>query len=89
MGGPSAAAEEAQRPRSMTVSAATRVMLLFSISGWASLGLAGGQMLTSIGDLTAEGADPPLHPTPPLPSSSVFTRLPGKSLCGNQTCRNL
>lgn len=57
-GGPSAAAEEAQRPRSMTVSAATRVMLVFSIAGWAPLDLAGGQMLTSIGDLTAEGAEP-------------------------------
>lgn len=30
VGGAPAAAEEAQRPRSMTVSAATRVMLLFS-----------------------------------------------------------
>lgn len=75
-GGPSAAAEEAQRPRSMTVSAATRVRLSFSVAGWAPLDLAGGQML-STGDLAAEGAEPL-----PAPCSPVFTRLPGRSLCG-------
>lgn len=33
-GGVPTATEEAQRPRSMTVSAATRVTLLFSSAGW-------------------------------------------------------
>ena len=43
MGGAPAATEEAQRPRSMTVSAATRVTLLFSTAGWTPLDWAGGQ----------------------------------------------
>lgn len=60
----------------MTVSAATRVMLLFSIGGWAPLDLAGGQMLTSIRDLAAEGADPPLPPSP------VFIGSQGKACVG-------
>lgn len=58
VGGAPAAAEEAQRPRSMTVSAANRVTFLFSTAGWTPLDPAGGRLLAS----NVEGSLSPVAP---------------------------
>lgn len=78
-GGVPAAADEAQRPRSMTVSAATRVTLLFSTAGWAPVDLAGGHMLGSNWGLSQPGSWRDRSPFPPLPD------VRGKAVYTNQT----